>query len=418
MDYALETYGCALNQSDSHIISGLMQEMGYTLSEDAELRIINTCTVKTPTEHKIIRRLEALSGDGCKVIVAGCLPAADQSIVDRFPRFSFIGTNVSDIRDAVRTVEAGARFVKIDVGSDKFSAPRASDSQFIDIVPIAEGCLGGCSYCITKRARGKLRSYDADSIVERIEDGVLRGVREFWLTAQDTGAYGADIGCSLPELLHSVCDVDGGFKIRVGMMNPDHALSFLDELMTAYGNDKIYKFAHIPVQSGSDNVLRDMGRKYSAEDFIGLTSRIRESIPDITLSTDVICGYPNETDRDFKLTLSLIRQVRPAVLNVSRFWPRPGTRAASLDQHPGRVTKERSRRMSRLFSNIGLEENRRWVGWGGGALVSEANPDGTYTARNHAYKPIILEPAENMLGREVKVRITDCTYYDLRGVIV
>lgn len=402
----VKTYGCAVNQADSEIIMGLLREHGL---DNADVTVVNTCTVKSPTENKIMKELRRLSGEGLKVVVAGCLPPVKPKMLTEFPGFSFIGVNTHDIARAVSVAACGERYVKIADSYDKSCMPRVRLNPVVGIVPIARGCLGGCSYCQTKNARGGLRSYPMDRLVSEVESMVDSGVREVWITAQDTGAYGRDVGSSLPELLRKIVDVEGDYIVRVGMMNPDHALDMVDELMVVFESQRLYRFLHLPVQSGDDKVLEDMGRRYTVDEFKEVVGKF----DGFTISTDVIVGYPTEDEEGFRNTVRLIEEVKPDIVNISRYWPRPGTKASELKGHPGRETKRRSRIMNELFRKVGLEKNNRWVGWSGRALVSELNDDGTATARNRWYKPIVVPYAG--LGEEVEVNVTGCTYYDLRA---
>ncbi|MBN2014019.1 MAG: tRNA (N(6)-L-threonylcarbamoyladenosine(37)-C(2))-methylthiotransferase [Candidatus Altiarchaeota archaeon] len=413
-DVRIETYGCSMNKADSEAMMGLLEQAGFSFG-DSGILVINTCTVKTPTERKILRRLKELRGK--KVVVSGCLPAATPSVVGEFPEFSFLGLNVEDVVEAVKAVERGERFVRINTGECRLRLPKKRQNPVVEIIPVAQGCVGDCSYCITRLARGCLISYPPELIAANMKKALSENVKEVWLTAQDTGAYGLDIGESLPSLLKSVSAIEGVFRVRVGMMNPAHVLGFLDELVDAYDNEKIYKFLHLPLQSGDDRVLSDMNRNYSVRDFKEIVSRFREGFPELTLSTDVILGFPSEGEEAFKNTVKVIEEVKPEVLNISRFWVRPGTKAEEMKQLPGRITKMRSRIVNEAFKRIGLEKNRGWVGWEGKVLVSEKTSNG-FCARNSSYKPIILQSGEDLLGRFVDVRITEATYYDLRGEIV
>lgn len=415
----IETYGCAVNQADSEIMAGLLSGQGFESGDNSGIVIVNTCAVKTPTERKILKRLNELKNSKNKVIVTGCLPASQPNVVENFPDFSFIGTNVFDILNAVNSVFEGRRFVRIENElKHRVCTPRIRRNPFIGIIPIAQGCTGSCSYCIVRKARGTLRSYPSELIVKDVEKALSEGVKEIWITAQDTGAYGIDISEDLPGLLRRITEIKGNFRIRVGMMNPNHALRFLNELIEIYKNEKIYKFLHIPVQSGDDNVLRDMERRYSVNEFREIVSKFRRNIPEITISTDVIVGFPTEDDTAFQNSVNLLREIEPDILNISRFWARPGTKAERMKQLHGRITKSRSRRMSKLFEEIGLKRNRRWIGWKGKALVSEIGKSGSFCARNFAYKPIILKSGKNLLGRFVNVEIIDATSYDLRGRLI
>ncbi len=416
MEVQIETYGCAMNQADSEMMAGLLQENGHRVVESADMVIVNTCIVKTPTENKILKKLNELKKSGKKVIITGCMPASTPEVIEKFPGFSFIGTNIFDIKDAVDAATKNRRFVKISDPEEKVCVPRVRKNPIVEIVPISEGCLGNCSYCQVKFARGNLKSYEKEKILRQVRHAVADGVKEVWLTSQDSGAYGLDINENLPFLLNSVSEINGDFKIRVGMMNPNHVLDFLDELVEEYKNEKVYKFLHLPVQSGDNDVLKHMNRKYTVNDFKKIVNKFRRNFT-CTLSTDVIVGYPAEDKAAFQNTIKLLKEAKPDVLNISRYWPRPGTSASRLKQYPGRLTKERSRIVSRLFEKIGLENNKKWIGWKGHALVSEKN-NGSYTARNFAYKPIILKTKKNLLGKSVDVEITDATHYDLRGCLL
>jgi MiaB-like tRNA modifying enzyme len=416
----IETYGCAANQADSETIAGILFSHGHDILKEgdgADVHVINTCTVKFPTEQKIRRRLASLSSKKCRVVVCGCMPAAQKNLVDEYPAFSFIGVNSGDIAAAISAVVSGVKYVNIAEPGGKNALPSIRGNPVVEILPVSEGCVGGCTYCITKLARGGLVSYRPGDIVKRVEGAVSEGVKEVWLTSQDTGAYGLDFGVRLPELINDVAAVPGDFMVRVGMMNPDHALSCLDDLVSAFAGKKVYKFAHIPVQSGDDKVLSDMMRRYTVKDFIEVVSEFRRKL-DATISTDVICGYPTESEEAFERTLDLLRETKPDVLNISRFGRRPGTAAAKLKELPGRTTKNRSRRANKLFEKIGLERNRKWVGWRGRALASERNGDGTLTLRNAHYKPIIVKAKDDAFGRWLEVEVEEATHYDLRAKIV
>jgi len=420
---SIETYGCAMNKADSEYMAGLLMESGFDLcstSDNPDIIIVNTCTVKTPTERKILKRLGVLDEERRKVVVTGCMPSAQPNISNVFKRFSFIGTNIEDIVEAVEKTDNGKRFVRISNGVCRIGLPKIRENRLIEIIPIASGCIGKCSYCIVKKARGSLKSYPMKDILESVKEAVSDGVREIWLTAQDTGAYGMDIKNkkSLPKLIKEICRIEGEFMIRVGMMGPNHAIKMLDDLIGIYKNEKIYKFLHIPVQSGDDKVLKDMNRQYRIKDFIEVVSRFREEIPKITISTDVIVGFPTEDEKAFMNTVNMIKEIKPEVLNISRFWLRPGTEAEEMRQLPTRITKDRSRIVNRIFIEYAKEKNREWIGWEGKALISEIGKDNSFIGRNFAYKPIIIKTNKNVFGRFVNVKVDDATFYDLRGRIM
>jgi threonylcarbamoyladenosine tRNA methylthiotransferase CDKAL1 len=413
----IETYGCAMNQADSEFMAGLLEREGFEIREGGDVLVVNTCTVKTPTERKILKRLRGLENSGRRVVVTGCMPSSQPDTVKKFPDFSFLGLNLEDVPLAVRKEIQGGRFIKIQGGECRLKFPRVRKNPAVGILPIAQGCVGRCSFCITRKARGRLSSYPAEMILADVKKALAEGVREIWLTAQDTGAYGLDTGENLPSLMKRVSEIPGGFKVRIGMMNPNHALKFLDRLIPAYRNEKIYKFLHIPVQSGDNQVLGDMGRQYRTGEFKKVVRKFRKNFPSVTISTDVILGFPTESEQQFQKTRALIEEIKPEVLNISRFWLRPGTGAGKLKQLPTRISKDRSRLINEIFRKYAREKNRAWIGQEEEALVSGKGRKGGWIARNSAYKPIVIATEENLLGKFIRVRIKDATFYDLRGEI-
>ncbi len=202
-------------------------------------------------------------------------------------------------------------------------------------------------------------------------------------------------------------------------MNPNQALEILDDLVKAYKAEKVFKFLHLPAQSGDNTVLQRMNRHYSVEDFKKVVRHFREELPRITLATDVICGFPGESKRAFERTIELVKETRPDIVNVSRFFPRPGTPAKKMEQLPHLVVKHRSKKMAGLAKKISVEKNRAWLGWEGKILVDEVGSKaGTWVGRNFAYKPVVLRKKEDLLGRFVDVRVDETRETYLMGEIL
>jgi MiaB-like tRNA modifying enzyme len=418
----VEVYGCTMNMADYEIALGLLREAGYMIvdaPEKAETSMIFTCIVKTPTERRMLRRIRELRGMGRPLIIAGCMPEAERALIEeKVPDASLLGPN--NLLRVVEVVEASLRGERMTlVGGEmrKTCLPRVRKNPIVHIAPIASGCLGECSYCIVKRARGWLRSYPAEEIVEDSQRALKEGCREIWVTAEDTAAYRwRDL--RLPDLLEMLSGLGGRFYIRVGMMTPNQALEILDDLIEAYRSPRVFKFLHLPVQSGSDEILRRMRRRYTVEEFKHIVSQFRGKHPELTLSTDIICGFPGETEEEFQETLRLLEVVKPDVLNISRFWPRPGTEAAEMEgQLHGRETKRRSRILTELWRRLSLESGARWIGWRGEALIDEHGRHGTLVARNYAYRPIVVKgPAR--LGDFLRLEITEARVGYLLGEIL
>ena len=367
----VKVYGCSANLADAEIIKGLLKENSHTLvtsPKDANACVVLTCVVKTPTERKIIKELRQLDKSGKPLVIAGCMPKAMSDTVEKmFPNASLVGPDdLGRINEVVEGLFSGEKLTYINgYPTDRTCKPRIRNNKIIHIAPICTGCLGNCSYCIVKKARGRLHSFEPEKIVEDIKLALQDGCKEIWLTAEDTAAYRFN-KIRLPELVNLVTQIEGDFMVRVGMMTPNQALPILDDLIHSYKSPKVFKFLHVPVQSGNDAVLKKMNRRYTVNDFKELISRFRREIPDVGISTDIICGFPGETIEQFNDSLRLVEWLRPDVLNISRFWSRPGTEAASLpDQLHGRETKERSRALTELWRNLGVEVGERWSEWEG-----------------------------------------------------
>lgn len=414
----LESFGCSANMADGERMLGCLETAGFkTVSnpQEAEVLIYNTCAVKGPTEDRMISLLKA-APKGRKLIVAGCLPLINFERLRREVTFDGVvgPAPTSEIIEAVGKVIKGERPVVLKVKpKPEPDAPVKALSPVRRIIVAAYGCLGACSFCCVKFARGSLRSYRPEEVLGQVERAVRAGAKEIWLTSQDLSCYGLDIGSNLAELLERVMEVEGNFKVRVGMMNPNHLLPILGRLVKAFTHPKIFKFLHVPVQSGSNRILRLMNRPYTSRDFEAIIAAFRSRIPDVTLATDVICGFPGETEEDFQQTLNLIEESRPDIVNLSKFYPRPRTPASRMEKLPTQIVKERSRVLTELAGSIALERNREWIGWEGEILIDEEGWKGNLIGRNYAYKPVAV--SRGKIGETVKVKIVEAARYYLKG---
>jgi MiaB-like tRNA modifying enzyme len=422
----IKTFGCSLNSADSERMHGLIKEKGLSVVDDislCEIVIINSCTVKSPTANKVKRFILESLKSGKKVVLAGCIPQADPGFLDNddvldeyASEISMLGpTQIDEIVQVIEeTLNGNAVRVLVEKVDDKISMPLIRKSDTIEIIPICQGCLGEpCAYCLVKKARGKLRSYAPDALVKRIKKAVLVDkIKEIWLTAQDTGCYGYDIGTNIVELLNKIVEIKGQFRVRLGMANPDHVIENLDGLIDVYKSDKIFKFIHIPIQSGNDEILSKMKRKYTVKDFERIVYAFRKEYPLISISTDIISGFPTETQPQFKDSVELIKRVKPDVLNSSKFWLRPGTDAEKMEQVPGDIIKDRSRLISEVFSWVKRIQNKRWIGKECVVIVDEIGKEGSLIGRNESYKTVVLDKRFQM-GRFYKVKIRNISLHDL-----
>ena len=408
------TYGCAQNQADGETLKGLLGRAGHELVDeaDADVLVINSCTVKSNPEQRLFHRIRHRDRP---VVVTGCVPQAEPGN-RHFRDVPILGpkslTRIPDAVDAALKEEA-PRFLD-DRDKDRISLPTVRTHSHIGIIPLNEGCLSNCSYCKTKHARGHLESYRPSDIVRRFKELVEDGVREVWLTSQDTGAYGVDLGTDLPALLERLLKVEGDYRIRVGMANPQFLPNYLDRLIDVMGDDRVFTFLHVPVQSGSDKVLRDMRRGYTTARFRDVVRRLKESLPGITIATDVIVGYPTESEEDCAATARLIEDLEIPVVNVSKFYPRPGTPAADLKPLPTKTVKERTTWLKRRCEAVAARRNRSLVGTPQDVLIDEHGKPGTLIGRSPAYVQVILLDAAGRLGDRVTVTPSSSGTYDLR----
>jgi threonylcarbamoyladenosine tRNA methylthiotransferase CDKAL1 len=415
MQVFVKSFGCSTNLADGEVLARCLVEAGHKLVNSvasADIIIYNTCAVKGPTENRVIEILKRVPMNK-KVIVAGCLPLINFQRLCKEVRFDgIVGPAAGDeIVEVVKRVLNGETIIALKGAVNakpSLNLPRLRLNPVVGIVPVNYGCLGSCAYCCVVFARGHLRSYGRQEIVERVKKDLTEGVQEFWITSQDTACYGRDIGTNLAELLQAICDVEGDFRVRVGMMTPNMLLYILDDLIQTFKNEKIFKFIHLPVQSGDDQILKLMQRFYSVGDFRRIVNAFRASFPEITLATDVICGFPSESEEAFEKTLRLIEEVKPDITNVSKFFVRPKTAAAKMQKDfvLAEEIKRRSTVAAKLAGKLTFERNQCWVGWTGKIFVDEMGKiSGSWVGRNFAYKPIVVKSVDELLGKTLYVKV-------------
>ncbi len=376
----IETHGCTSNVSDSQAMRDSILAAGGEIvekPEEADTIIVNTCAVTEFTSKAMVKAVKKYAGK--RVVVAGCMAVAQPYLLE-----GMANVEVAEAPGA----RAAARLLRVPASP---SGPAIKGTTAV--ISIAEGCRGRCSYCIVRLVRGPLRSVPSDTIVSSVQHALDRGAREIFLTAQDTGAYGLDTGKRLPALLREILRIPGDYRVRLGMMNPFSIADILDDLVPILNDPRVYRFAHIPVQSGSDRILRLMERPYTEQQYRDIVARLRQGVPGITLSTDYIVGFPTETDEDFALTMDDLRATAPLKVNITRFSPRPGTPAAALANPPFRIKKERSRRLTALHHEITSAYMRDSIGRRLSVLVTEGGKPGTSVGRDDAYHMVVIPKA-------------------------
>jgi threonylcarbamoyladenosine tRNA methylthiotransferase CDKAL1 len=420
----VKTFGCAHNSADSEFMMGLLRDYGYTLADDLETAdacVINSCTVKNPSQDGAVNLVRKAQGSGKSVVLAGCVPSSDAGLAESLEGVSML--SVTQIDRVVEVVEEGLRgnVVRL-LGKNRpmpsLELPRVRRNSLIEIIPISGGCLGNCSYCKTKHARGKLSSYPESEIVARAVQAASEGVTEVWLASEDTGAYGIDLGTNIASLMLRIADaLPPKVMLKLGMTNPPYMLAHIEGVAEVLRRPNVFEFIHVPVQSGSDQVLRAMVREYTSADFRRLVDALKAAVPDILVATDLICGFPAESEEDHQASMDLVDDYKFPVLNISQFYPRPGTPAAKLRKLPGDIVKKRSSAMTTLFESYSTwnalvgQEVRVWF--------SETNTKHNQTiGHTKGYAKVVVDHQETLLGHSALVRLERATKWHLEGRVV
>ena len=436
MDYSNEkpllaviSQGCAANFGDGEKIARVFAEdyrvvfgMPEEVTGDAEKPaafVLNVCTVKGNSGALKLLREAMSTAPEARLFITGCAPKDFREEVSKITD-KVIYTSLKELLASDCHASHGARNDAQDFRDHRGTRNDIPlrESPLVGIVNIEEGCLDACAYCSTRLVKGRLHSYPAADIVQQVKSLVADGCIEIQLTGQDCGCYGFDTGTNLAELAAQILDeVPGNYKMRLGMGNPRHMLRYTDALLKCFEDERVYKFIHLPVQSGSENILKAMNRKHSAQDYVDLAEAFNR-IPQFTLSTDLIVGFPGESERDFQDTLAILEKTRPTVCNITRFVPRPNTPAFNMQGAvPDSIKHERSAALAEAFQRIAAENNSRWIGTTETVVVEKPGyRKGTYIARNAAYRPVAITSETQLTpGERFSVTITAAEPFALIG---
>src|SRR3989339_299329 len=351
LEVYFESYGCSANYNSTEIMKGLVKQAGLNITSNidfADLVVINSCIVKEPTEEKIRRKVQDLSHAGKKVILAGCMAKLRKKSFLNYDSVYLLGTNhIKNINNLIQEIVDGTYDTEkyLDNKSEvKVNISKISDEKYIGINQISEGCLGTCTYCITRLAKGKLFSYPSEKIIESVKNDVMSGCKEIWITSQDNASYNSEIS-------------------------------------------------------------KDISRKYTREDVLKIVNKFKKEIPNIIFSTDVIVGYPGETKKDFEDTLDIVKQINPEILNRSKFWPRPQTPAEKLKPISKDEMNKRSLELANLHLQMCKDNQKKWIGWVGKVLIDKKGFGNTYLARSPEYKLFAVQSKDKILGKIVKIKV-------------
>ncbi len=396
MSIWFEGYGCTANQGETFEMKEHAHHLGHEIassSDSAETVVLGTCTVIESTQNKMERRISDLMDQGKQVIVSGCMATADAKILgSKFPEAPLVSPG--DIVGLGDLIGRGG------------CKPEKQDSPLAAILPISSGCLGRCTYCATLRARGRVTSRSVNDIFFKAQYAVDSGSKELLLTSQDNGAFGADSDSSLELLLGELSHLEGDFRLRIGMLNPMLVSGRSDSMAKAWGDSRTYKFMHLPIQSGSQKMLDAMLRDHTLEDFWEVVETFRSYYPEMMITTDIITGFPGETDEDHQSTIALLKRLVPDLVNITRFSPRQGTPAAGYKRLNGKIVKSRSIELTSLRKKLASQSFGRFVGRKTKVLAVENQKLGSTLCRDDNYRPIIIKE-DLSLGEFYDIEITD-----------
>ena len=432
--YYILTMGCQLNENDSEKLIGIMEKMGYSKSEDiknADLYVINTCCVRENAEEKLFGKLGELKKikENKNIIIAigGCMMQEEhitEKIKKSYPFVDVVfGTHTlhkfpEDLYIAITKNKKVKDVIDID-GEIYEGLPVKRSSNKQASVIIMYGCNNFCSYCIVPYVRGRERSRKPEDILNEIKELAKEGYREITLLGQNVNSYKGGENYNFANLLEDVDKIEGIEVIR--FVSP-HPKDFTDDVIYVISKSKkISRLIHVPLQSGSTNVLKEMNRKYTKEQYLDLIKRIRNKIPDVVFSTDIIVGFPGETEEDFEDTIDVVKQVNFEQIFMFIYSRRVGTRADKMEnQIPEEIKHKRFDRLKQVFEESIEENNKKYIGTTQKILVegySKNNQD-MLTGRTDTNKVVIFEGPEELIGKIVNIKIISEHKWYLKGEVL
>ena len=432
--YCLQTFGCQMNEKQSEVVAGIMDEIGFKRqeTEDADVVIYNTCTVRENANLKVYGRLGKLhslkkSNPDMKIALFGCM-MQEKQVVDKIQKdYPFVnlvfGThNIFKFAELFYEMEnLDSQLIDIWEGTDKIveELPTERNYSFKSGVNIMFGCNNFCSYCIVPYVRGRERSREPEAIVKEIEALVADGVTEVMLLGQNVNSYGKTLKdpVTFAQLLEKVEQIEGLKRIRFMTSHPKDLSDELIEYMSK--SRKVCHHLHLPMQSGSSRILKIMNRHYDKEKYLGLVEKIRTAVPDISLTTDIIVGFPGETEEDFQETLDVVEKSDFDTAFTFIYSKRSGTPAAKMeDQVPEDVVKDRFDRLLKLVQEKGREVSSRFQGEVQEVLVeTESKEKGIFTGRTQYNLLVHFPGTPDMIGKLFMVKLTECKGFYYLGEI-
>ena len=433
MKYYITTMGCQLNENDSEKLAGIVEGMGFEKTEkleEADLVIYNTCCVRENAEERLFGKLGELKKQkeekGTIIAIGGCMmqePAMLEKIKKSYNYTDIVfGTHtLHKFEEDLKKVLENGKKVRdvIDIDGEVIEdLPIKRNDNFKASVTIMYGCNNFCSYCIVPYVRGRERSREPEKILEEVEMLAKEGYKEITLLGQNVNSYNGRENYKFANLLNDVCKINGIERVR--FISP-HPKDFTDDVIEAIANNpKIARVLHLPLQSGSSAVLKKMNRKYTKEQYLELVDKIKTRIPDVVLSTDIIVGFPGETEEDFEDTLDVVRKVNYEQVFMFIYSRREGTIADKMEnQIPEEIKHKRFDRLKELFDSKVSENNQKYIGTTQKILVDgySKNDKETLTGRTDTNKVVNFKGNEELIGKMINIKITEEHKWYLTGEI-
>ncbi len=431
--YMIMTFGCQLNENDSEKIAGMVENLGYEKTDDlskCDLVVFNTCCVRENAEERLfgkIGEIKKLKEErGTIIAIGGCM-MQEEHILEKIKKsYKYIdlvfGTHTlnkfeEDLKKIIEEKKKIRDVIDID-GEVIEGLPIKRNDKFKASVSIMYGCNNFCSYCIVPYVRGRERSRKKEDILKEVESLAKEGYKEITLLGQNVNSYDGGDGYKFSNLLYDVCKIEGIERIR--FISP-HPKDFTDDVIKAIkDNKKISRIVHLPLQSGSTKVLKEMNRKYTKEQYLALAEKMRKEIPDILFSTDIIVGFPGETEEDFENTLDVVRKMNYEQIFMFIYSRRVGTVADKMEnQIPEEIKHKRFERLKKLYDDNVSKNNEKFIGKVEKILVDgeSKNNENMFTGRNDANKVIIFEGSKDLIGKMINVKITEEHKWYLKGEV-
>ena len=431
--YMIMTFGCQLNENDSEKIAGMVEKLGYEKTDDlnkCDLVVFNTCCVRENAEERLfgkIGEIKKLKEErGTIIAIGGCM-MQEEHILEKIKKsYKYIdlvfGTHTlnkfeEDLKKIIEEKKKIRDVIDID-GEVIEGLPIKRNDKFKASVSIMYGCNNFCSYCIVPYVRGRERSRKKEDILKEVESLARDGYKEITLLGQNVNSYNGGDEYKFSNLLYDVCKIEGIERIR--FISP-HPKDFTDDVIKAIkDNKKISRIVHLPLQSGSTKVLKEMNRKYTKEQYLALAEKMRKEIPDILFSTDIIVGFPGETEEDFENTLDVVRKMNYEQIFMFIYSRRVGTVADKMEnQIPEEIKHERFERLKKLYDDNVSKNNEKFIGKVEKILVDgeSKNNENMLTGRNDANKVIIFEGSKDLIGKMINVKITEEHKWYLKGEV-